>query len=100
MSCKFLEIDSYLDFYIGDDMVTKKKPDPEMLLRTLEKFNIDVKESVMIGDSTFDIEMGNKINMDTIAVTWGSHSKKLLISANPTYVINDFSQLLKFFDLS
>jgi phosphoglycolate phosphatase len=57
---------------------------------------MDVKDAVMIGDSTFDIDMGNRLRMDTIAVTWGSHSKDMLTSINPTHMIDDFSQLQQF----
>lgn len=96
LSCKYLHIAQYFDLYIGDDMVTQKKPNPEMLLYTLKKLDIDYKDAVMIGDSTFDIEMGKAINMDTIAVTWGAHSKELLQQAGPTYTIDRFSELTKF----
>ncbi len=96
LSCKFLKIDNYFDLYIGDDKVSQKKPHPEMLLHTLDKLKIDKAEAVMIGDSTFDIEMGNAINMDTIAVTWGVHSENLLRLSKPTLVIHKFSDLLHF----
>lgn len=96
ISCKHLDIDKYIDFYIGDDMVRNKKPDPEMILHTLKKFNVNLKSAIMIGDSTFDIKMGNALGMDTIAVSWGSHSIELLKSENPTYTINHFSELMKF----
>ncbi len=96
LSCEYLKLDKYFDLYIGDDMVTQKKPHPEMLLYTLKKLQIDYKEAVMIGDSTFDIQMGNTINMDTIAVSWGAHSIELLKQANPTYMIHSFSELLNF----
>lgn len=94
LSCQYLKIDDYFDLYIGDDKVTQKKPHPEMLLYTLDKLNIDKADAVMIGDSTFDIEMGNAIDMDTIAVTWGAHSEDLLRTSKPTLVIHQFSELL------
>ena len=50
----------------------------------------------MIGDSTFYIEMGNAINMDTIAVTWGAHTKEQLKQTRPTYMIDNFSEIIKF----
>lgn len=96
LSCQYLHIDQYFDLYIGDDMVTQKKPNPEMLLYTLKKLNTNYKDAVMIGDSTFDVEMGKAINMDTIAVTWGAHSRKLLEQSGPTYIIDKFSELTKF----
>jgi phosphoglycolate phosphatase/pyrophosphatase PpaX len=96
LSCKYLKIDQYFDLYIGDDLVAQKKPNPEMLLHILKKLQIDIKDAVMIGDSTFDIQMGNAINMDTIAVTWGAHSKEQLQKENPTYMIHNFEKLAIF----
>jgi phosphoglycolate phosphatase/pyrophosphatase PpaX len=96
LSSRYLKIDSYFDMYIGDDLVTQKKPHPEMLLHILKKLQIDVKDAVMIGDSIFDIQMGNAINMDTIAVTWGAHSEELLQQENPAYIIHNFSELANF----
>jgi phosphoglycolate phosphatase len=96
LSCKYLHIDKYFDLYIGGDYVTKGKPHPEMLLVTLNKLGVDYKDAIMIGDSTFDIEMGNAINMDTIAVTWGAHTKKQLQQTRPTYIIDNFSEIIRF----
>lgn len=96
LSCQYLRIDHYFDLYVGDDMVTQKKPNPEMLLYTLKKLDTGYKDAVMIGDSTFDIKMGKAINMDTVAVTWGAHPKELLRQVDPTYTIDRFSELTKF----
>jgi phosphoglycolate phosphatase/pyrophosphatase PpaX len=100
LSCQHLHIDKYFDLYVGDDMVTHKKPHPEMLLYTLHQLKIDKSDAVMIGDSTFDIEMGNAIGMDTIAVSWGAHPITLLQSTKPRYMIHQFSELTQFLDPS
>lgn len=96
LSCEHLHIDKYIDFYIGDDMVSQKKPHPEMLTYTLNELKTEKQDAVMIGDSTYDIEMGNAIGMETIAVTWGAHPLELLRSANPTHIIHKFSELKRF----
>ncbi len=95
-SSQYLGIDQYINLYIGDDMVVLKKPHPEMLEVTLEKLQIQKQEALMIGDSTFDIEMGSAFGIDTCAVTWGAHTKKLLKTSNPTYMIESPLDLLKF----
>lgn len=100
LSCQHLHIDKYFDLYVGDDMVTHKKPHPEMLLYTLDQLKIDKSDAVMVGDSTFDIEMGNAIGMDTIAVSWGAHPITLLQSTKPSYMIHQFSELTQFLDPS
>jgi len=96
MTCKYIGIDAYIDICIGEDLVTRKKPDPESLTVILQKFAIAVKDAVMIGDTTFDMQMGKAIGMDTIAVTWGSHSPKELLSVHPTYTVEKFPALLAF----
>lgn len=95
-NAKVLGIDQYFDFIVGADKVVKKKPDPEMLWYILEKMNIKKESAVMIGDSTYDIDMGNAIGMDTIAVTWGAHSQEMLQKTNPTYSIDVITELLRF----
>lgn len=96
LNCKYLHIANFFDLYIGDDKVSQPKPHPEMLATTLTALNINKSDAVMIGDSTFDIEMGNRLGMDTIAVTWGAHPEASLRRANPTRTIHQFSELLAF----
>ncbi len=96
LNAKALGIDVYFDLIVGADKVVQKKPHPEMLLYILAKLHVDKKDAVMIGDSTFDIDMGNAIGMDTIAVTWGAHTKEMLTASHPTYNSDTFSMLEKF----
>jgi phosphoglycolate phosphatase len=96
ISARHLGLDRYLRLYIGDDLVTRKKPDPEMLERTLTEIGSSVADAVMIGDATTDIEMGQAIGMDTIAVTWGAHSRDQLLAAGPTHIIGSAAELPRF----
>jgi HAD superfamily hydrolase (TIGR01509 family) len=96
MSARHLGIDDYFTLYIGDDMVTRKKPHPEMLERTVAETGIASADAVMIGDATTDIEMGKAIGMDTIAVTWGAHSGDQLRAAEPTHIIDTAGELDSF----
>lgn len=93
LSCDYLKLDPFIDLYIGDDKVTHKKPHPEMLEYTLKELGIHKDNAVMIGDATTDIEMGKAIGMDTIAVTWGAHSKGSLVKSKPLYIIDSMSEL-------
>lgn len=96
LSCDYLKIDPFIDLYIGDDKVTNKKPHPEMLEYTLKELGVHKDDAAMIGDATTDIEMGNAIGMDTIAVTWGAHSVDMLKRAGPLYVISSADELRAF----
>jgi phosphoglycolate phosphatase/pyrophosphatase PpaX len=96
VSARHLGIDGHFTLYIGDDLVTNKKPHPEMLERTLAETGIPAVAAVMIGDATTDIDMGNALGIDTIAVTWGAHPIDRLRAAGPTHIIDSAAQLQQF----
>ena len=75
---KHLDIDKYFDMVIGANNVLKPKPHPDMLLKTLEKFNIESINSILVGDSHKDKRAAKSANIDCLLVNWGftQHSTK------------------------
>lgn len=69
------------------------KPHPAMLYATLEETMVEPEESVMIGDTTFDIEMGRAAGFRTIGVSWGYHPVADLHAAGADLVIDTFDAL-------
>lgn len=69
------------------------KPSPGLVLALLERMGLDSGEVLVVGDTTFDIEMGNSAGCRTCAVTYGNHSREKLMTASPTYIIDAFPQL-------
>lgn len=63
------------------------------MLSSFRKMNIRADETLVVGDTTFDIEMGNRAGCRTCAVTWGNHSRELLLSACPDLIIDDLDSL-------
>lgn len=72
---------------------TCSKPDPMMLDEILTDLNLHADNAVMVGDTSYDIEMANNIGMDSIAVTYGMHEEVHLRPFNPRYLINHFSEI-------
>ncbi len=66
-----LGIDNHFDMVIGANNVPKPKPHPDMLLKILEKFNIENKFSILVGDSHKDKRAANTANIDCLLVNWG-----------------------------
>ncbi|MEM6759443.1 MAG: HAD-IA family hydrolase [Pseudomonadota bacterium] len=58
------------------------KPNPSMLHAALTETGVDSWSAVMIGDTSYDIEMGRNAKMATIGVTWGYHSRDALAAAS------------------
>lgn len=77
----------------GADGLTPK-PAPDMVEALLERMQINREETLVVGDTTFDIEMGNRAGCHTCAVTYGNHSRERLQTANPEYVIEQMSEIL------
>ena len=80
----------------GSDRLAPK-PAPDMVVALLKRMDIKADEAIVVGDTTYDIEMGNSAGCKTVAVTYGNHSHEKLLTARPTWVIDNFTQLLDLF---
>src|SRR5690606_33401210 len=49
------------------------KPHPGMMLRAMEETGADKQQTVIIGDTVFDMQMGKAAGTKTIGVSWGYH---------------------------
>ncbi len=58
----------------------------EGLQQILDKYNFNPQETIFIGDTTHEIEVGKQFNLLTGATPWGSQSKNRLLEANPDYI--------------
>lgn len=69
------------------------KPAPDMVLALLERMGLTAEETIVVGDTTFDILMGNSAGCRTAAVTYGNHSLQQLLTASPTRTCARFAEL-------
>jgi len=69
------------------------KPDPLMLSQILQEFNLAADEAVMIGDTSFDMEMAQNIDMDRVALSHGVHQTEVLNTYNPVATLDSLSEL-------
>ena len=70
------------------------KPHPGMLETAMRETGATPAETVMIGDTTFDIEMGVAAGCRTIGVTWGYHEPRELIAVGADAMIDRYDQLV------
>ena len=69
------------------------KPNPNMLHNAMEETGGTKARTVMIGDTTFDMEMAVNAGVIGIGVSWGYHTVEELRSAGATHVVFSFNQL-------
>jgi len=80
---------------VGADQVTRPKPDPQMGQVIMLEFGVSPESAVMVGDTTHDLLMAKAAGMRSIAVTYGVHSVQELKSADPTWIVDTFDDVLK-----
>jgi phosphoglycolate phosphatase len=69
------------------------KPHPGMMLRAMEEIGVEKADTVIIGDTTFDIEMGKAAGTKAIGVTWGYHENDELVAAGADLLVERYDQL-------
>lgn len=72
---------------------TASKPHPQMLLELLEELGIEPEEALMIGDTSYDMEMAVRAGVPGVAVTWGVHDAVLLQQHAPIRMFHDTNEL-------
>lgn len=69
------------------------KPDPLMLEQILEELEVSVEQALMVGDTTFDLQMARNINMDRVALAHGVHEHHELDEHEPLAHLADLHAL-------
>jgi haloacid dehalogenase superfamily, subfamily IA, variant 3 with third motif having DD or ED/haloacid dehalogenase superfamily, subfamily IA, variant 1 with third motif having Dx(3-4)D or Dx(3-4)E len=69
------------------------KPHPGMMLQAMAETGATALETVIIGDTTYDMEMGKAAGTKTIGVTWGYHHADQLVAAGADVLIDTYSEL-------
>lgn len=72
---------------------TRSKPNPLMLHEILESMSITPQEALMVGDTSFDLDMANAANINAVAMTHGAHDIPRLTNSNPIAVCHNINEL-------
>ena len=89
-----------LDRYIppercfGVETVSRPKPAPDLVYVILGKLGVRPEETLVVGDTTFDIEMGRAAGCHTCGVSYGNQTADQLATASPDYLLDDIRKLL------
>lgn len=69
------------------------KPHPQMLEELMEEFNVVREATLMIGDTTHDLNMAKNAGVHAVAVTYGAHAREVLAVESPAYCANSVEEL-------
>ena len=65
-----------------------------MLRAALAETGTEAARGVMIGDTTFDMEMARAAGIRAVGVSWGYHTADMLRAAGAELVAEDFAAIL------
>ncbi|MHB8533974.1 MAG: HAD-IA family hydrolase [Sulfuricaulis sp.] len=69
------------------------KPHPKMLEDILERTGIGADRALMVGDTSYDMQMARHAGMDGLAVTYGVHPRELLAEHAPLACLDSFEEV-------
>ncbi|MCG2595259.1 HAD-IA family hydrolase [Ramlibacter sp. XY19] len=72
---------------------TAGKPDPKMLLELMEEFGIAPERTLMIGDTTHDLQMALNAGCASVGVTYGAHEPHGFEALQPRSVVHSVREL-------
>jgi phosphoglycolate phosphatase len=66
------------------------KPHPAMLLQAMAETGSEPRDTVMIGDTAFDMAMARAAGVTAVGATWGYHPSRRLVEAGAHHLVADF----------
>jgi len=69
------------------------KPHPGMLLELLDELGVVAERTLMIGDTTHDLQMAINANVPSLGAAYGAHPKENLIALEPLACLDNFNEL-------
>jgi phosphoglycolate phosphatase len=69
------------------------KPHPEMLLHLMDALAVDARSTLMIGDTTHDLELARGAGADALAVAYGAHPPEGLARLAPRATVHSVAEL-------
>lgn len=74
------------------------KPHPQMLLDIMEHVGVGPEETLMVGDTEYDIVMAQNAGVAALGVGYGVHGRDRLMQLKPLACVDTITELAAWFD--
>ena len=91
---EYFNLIKYFDLVMGRRDGIAHKPSPEPLLMICNELNVEVKNTLMVGDTELDIQCGKNAGSFTCGVIYGYRTKELLELENPDFIVDNINKIL------
>lgn len=72
---------------------TAGKPDPRMLQELMREFDVAPARTLMIGDTTHDLQMALNAGCASVAVSYGAHEPEVFAALQPRFIAHSVGSL-------
>lgn len=72
---------------------TFSKPHPQMLLDIMERLGVNPQETLMIGDTEYDLLMAHNAGVGAVGVSYGVHGRERLLRHRPAVCADTIGEL-------
>jgi phosphoglycolate phosphatase len=73
------------------------KPHPAMLFELMDELDTNAEHTLMVGDTTHDVQMAHNAKVDVVAMGHGAHPLQQLQDLQPLALVNNFTELRAWF---
>ena len=87
-------IAQYFTHMTSVESTPNHKPAPDLALILLDLFGVKGDETLVVGDTIYDMQMAKNAECHTCGVTFGNHSRDQLLSESPDYIVDSFPALM------
>ncbi|VWX56447.1 HAD family hydrolase [Burkholderiales bacterium 8X] len=72
---------------------THGKPHPRMLLELMEELDVPASRTLMVGDTTHDLQLAQNAGAASVGVSYGAHEPDSFHSLNPLHIAHSIADL-------
>lgn len=98
ITLKAVGVYKYFDMIITGDDVKEHKPSPEGINKFLNKFSLNKKDVLLIGDSPSDVKAARKAGIKIASAMWDSYAKSKVLELKSDYYFYTTKELKKFIE--
>ncbi|MEM0244842.1 MAG: HAD family phosphatase [Zestosphaera sp.] len=88
---KAKNIMDFFDSFVGSDIVSRGKPEPDMFIEALDRIDVRPHESFIVGDTEYDIIPANLIGAISVLIC---RSECRSSTVKPRHIIKDLRELI------
>jgi HAD superfamily hydrolase (TIGR01509 family) len=92
-----IKLDGFIDLWVSSDDVEKPKPAPDSVKVAVERLGCRPEESLMVGDSSFDLLAAKAAGVPFGAACWNPDTAQLLADLQPDLTFSLPAQVVELF---